>query len=105
MFESRNQKIKKTIRRFEMTKKELANLHSQKCVMERVSAQLGRGEEKRVIVSFSLTEMEATTLKAMLREAYEVRHDDVVQSSRYRADQAFDIDAYMTNAQMRMNNE
>jgi hypothetical protein len=84
-----------------MTKKDLANLHSQKCVMERVSAQLGRGEEKRVIVSFSLTEMEVTTLKAMLTEAM----PRIAFMPSFVIAEAYDIDAYMTNAQVRMNNE
>lgn len=49
-----------------MTKKELTALHHDKCSMQAVDANLGRGEEIRWVVSFSLTAGELIALKNML---------------------------------------
>jgi hypothetical protein len=68
-----------------MTKKELQSLHSEKCKVERVETNQGRGPEKRVVVQFSLTEGELYALYGL-----------VVESERHRAVQD-DVAAFFNN--------
>lgn len=49
-----------------MTKKEKDALHSRKCNVEAVTANVGRGPEKRNIVSMSLTDNELFALRSCL---------------------------------------
>ena len=67
-----------------MTKKELITLHSDKCKIDIVDANLGRGKETRYIVSFSLTNGELIALDNTLDEP-----DSPV---------GFDLRAYFRNA-------
>ena len=50
------------VKRVVMTKKEKQQLHTNKCQIEAIDAQLGRGLESRYIVSFSLTAGELIAL-------------------------------------------
>lgn len=70
-----------------MTKVEKQKLHSEKCSMEVVDCQLGRGLESRYLVAMSLTAGELIALKNAL-----VSHQTAVGS---------DLDAYLTNAAYR----
>lgn len=69
-----------------MTKAEQSQLHSDKCKIETVEAQLGRGPEQRHIVSFSLTPGELLALNNTFIEC------------EGRSDSGDDVAAFFRNA-------
>jgi hypothetical protein len=59
-----------------MTKREREVLHSRKCTVEEVEAQLGRGSEKRFVVRFSLTRGELVEMLKALAQTEGVGDDE-----------------------------
>lgn len=71
-----------------MTKKEKAKLHSDKCQVEAVDAQLGRGLEVRYIVGMSLTTGELLALKNSFIESRTPVSEDLLAFLRNACERA-----------------
>lgn len=75
-----------------MTKKEKAQLHQDKCIVEGTDFQSGRGLETRFVVMMSLTGGELIALKRCLNEAPRGGGDSV---GNHQKD---DVEAFFRNA-------